>query len=238
MAVGIYTDSSIGNIVSALTQMMRSTLGFIMILLVPVSLLVLSLVHSFAKDLQLSLLELDVVEEKRKLTDEVCIKNKIGYRMDKKTKYKVLCQASEDEKLYLTSNVYNISETYIERVKPNTTVRDFFGNLDTNGNMVVYDKDNQAVSEDALVGTGMTLVDTRNDERIDKTIYVVGDLDGNGKISLVDLSLLNQSLVKKTVLSEVQSKAADLNNDGKVSLLDLSLINQVLTGKMNTSDLP
>lgn len=56
------------------------------------------IVLSFAKDIQRAKLELDVVEEKRKLTDEICVKNGIGFSMDKKTKYKVLAQADEGEK--------------------------------------------------------------------------------------------------------------------------------------------
>lgn len=107
MVVGIYANSKLGAILSSINQMMSNTLGFIMMLLIPVSLLVLSLVHSFAKDLQLSLLELDIVEEKRKLTDAICIKNKIGYRMDTKTKYKVLCQATDDEKPYYVSLLWH-----------------------------------------------------------------------------------------------------------------------------------
>ena len=107
MVVGIYSGSKFGLFLVKVNQMMSSTLGFILILLVPIFLLVLNLVHSFARDLQLSLIELDIVEEKRKLTDPICIKNKIGYRMDTKTKYKVLCQANDDEKLYYISLLWH-----------------------------------------------------------------------------------------------------------------------------------
>ncbi|MBQ7453353.1 MAG: hypothetical protein IJS68_03755 [Clostridia bacterium] len=107
MVVGIYTESSLGQFISTISNMMNTTMGFILILLVPVSLLIANLLHSVIKDLQLSLLVLDVVEEKRKLTDDICIKNGIGYRMDQKTKYKVLCQADEDEKLYYISLLWH-----------------------------------------------------------------------------------------------------------------------------------
>lgn len=123
MVVGIFSRSSTGNFVSKVVNLVSTDWGFIVLLLLPIGLLTIILVRSFIKDLQLALLELDVVEERRKLTDEICIKNKIGYRMDTKTKYKVLAQASDDEKLhYLTllwhnGSAPNAVKKYIIRKK-------------------------------------------------------------------------------------------------------------------------
>ena len=47
--------------------------------------------------MHLSLLELDVVEQKRKITDDICVKNKLGLYMDTMSKYKVLSQATKKE---------------------------------------------------------------------------------------------------------------------------------------------
>lgn len=47
---------------------------------------------------QIVKLELDCVEEKRKITDPICVKNQIGYRMSKKDKFKVLATATDEEK--------------------------------------------------------------------------------------------------------------------------------------------
>ena len=55
------------------------------------------------KEVELAKLEYDVVEEKRKLTEDICVENKIGFRMSEETKYKVLAVAPPDEKLlYIT----------------------------------------------------------------------------------------------------------------------------------------
>lgn len=51
---------------------------------------------NFLKNVQLAKLELDCVEEKRKITDPICVRNQIGLLMDKKTKYKILAQATEE----------------------------------------------------------------------------------------------------------------------------------------------
>ena len=47
---------------------------------------------------QIVKLELDCVEEKRKITDPICVKNQVGYRMSKQDKFKVLATASEEDK--------------------------------------------------------------------------------------------------------------------------------------------
>lgn len=103
MIVGIYSKSVIGNGVANVVKLLSTSWGLILLLLIPIGLLTIILIRSFAKDLHLALLELDVVEGKRKLTDKICVKNKIGYRMDKKTKYKVLAQATNEEKLQYIS---------------------------------------------------------------------------------------------------------------------------------------
>ena len=50
------------------------------------------------KNIQIAKLELDCVEEKRKITDDICVKNKVGYQMSNKTKYKILAQATDENR--------------------------------------------------------------------------------------------------------------------------------------------
>ena len=98
MVIGLYDDSIEASNVLNFLNFLSSDLGFGLFLLLPILIIVSILVRTTITELHLSLLELDVVEEKRKITDAVCVKNNIGYRMDTKTKYKVLAQANEDEK--------------------------------------------------------------------------------------------------------------------------------------------
>ena len=62
--------------------------------------------------------------------------------------------------------------------------------------------------------------------------YMVGDVNLDGRISLIDLSLINQKMIGKTILTANQLKAADINEDGRISLIDLSLVNQAMIGKI------
>jgi len=96
MVIGLYDNSTAGLVFSSIIKAVNSQFGFL-VLLVPVVLLGLIIVFEAYKNLQRAKLELDCVEQKRKITDPICVKNDIGFGMDTKTKYKILAQANESE---------------------------------------------------------------------------------------------------------------------------------------------
>lgn len=96
--VGIYDDSKAGNAMSNVLYFLTSKMGLITTVLTPLFLIVFMMTLDGVKNAFLAKLELDVVEEKRKITDDICVKYNIGFRMNKRTKYKVLAQAEDDEK--------------------------------------------------------------------------------------------------------------------------------------------
>lgn len=103
MVIGVYDSGAISGFMSVLLNFLTSRTGLIYIVLLPLLLLAIIIICDMIKNVKIVFLELDVVEEKRKLTDEICVKNNVGYQMSKNTKYKVLAQAKDDEKmLYLS----------------------------------------------------------------------------------------------------------------------------------------
>ncbi|MBE7076498.1 MAG: hypothetical protein E7374_01235 [Clostridiales bacterium] len=98
VVLGIYDDSKTAKTISHLLGAISSNSGLITFILIPLGLMALIIVIELMKDIQVAKLECDVVEEKRKLTDEICVKNNIGFNMDKKTKLKVLATAPDDKK--------------------------------------------------------------------------------------------------------------------------------------------
>ena len=99
--------------------------------------------------------------------------------------------------------------------------------MKSNGTMVVYDKNGNEITDlTKYVGTGMVIKATKGDEEISKTIIVVGDVNGDGQIKLLDVSKVNQHFVGKSLLDGIYLKAADMTGDGKIKLLDVSKINQ------------
>lgn len=58
--------------------------------------------------------------------------------------------------------------------------------------------------------------------------YLPGDVDGNGKVNMIDFALLQRYLCgwKVTIIEDV----ADVNDDGKVNMIDFALLQRYLCG--------
>ena len=94
--VGIQDESGFAKCVVELVEFASKPYGVIVIG-IPAIILIFSLVLSILKNIQIAKLELDCVEEKRKITDDICVKNNVGFQMSKKVKYKILAQATDDD---------------------------------------------------------------------------------------------------------------------------------------------
>ncbi len=60
--------------------------------------------------------------------------------------------------------------------------------------------------------------------------YVSGDVNGDGKLSIDDVTALQRSLAEFDALSDAQMLAADANADGKVDVRDVTAIQRALAG--------
>ena len=132
----------------------------------------------------------------------------------------------------ITLNKYEIQDSYITKVNPNTSVDTFLSNINTNGIPKVFDTQGNEITGSTLVGTGSVLKVEFKGTKHEYVIAVRGDIDGNGKITVTDLSMLNQQIVKKITLTGAKEKAADIDYSGKTTVTDLSMMNQALVGKI------
>ena len=138
--------------------------------------------------------------------------------------------------LYLASEKYKIGENnidnyeqgdvYLNKIEAETTVAKLKENCDTNGTIVVYGLDGHILADDEIVGTGMTLKDTKNQELNEVILVVMGDLDGDGYVTATDLSGTNQAVLELITLNEAQNLAADVDDDEDITATDLSAENQ------------
>lgn len=99
MVIGAYTNTNVASAMSFVVNTMTSSVGTIIVLMVPLVIIAFFVVMLCLKDVYVSMLENEIVEEKRKLTDDICVKNGIGFQMSNITKYKVLATAAPDDKL-------------------------------------------------------------------------------------------------------------------------------------------
>lgn len=65
----------------------------------------------------------------------------------------------------------------------------------------------------------------------DVKIHLIGDINGDGKISTMDVGRLNAHIRGKTSLTDYQFACADVNGDGKISTIDVGKLNAHIRGK-------
>ncbi|MCI6580889.1 MAG: dockerin type I repeat-containing protein, partial [Oscillospiraceae bacterium] len=58
---------------------------------------------------------------------------------------------------------------------------------------------------------------------------IIGDVDGNGRVDVTDLTFLSLNLIGEHELSGDNEKAADVDMDGKITLADLARMRQFLS---------
>ena len=64
----------------------------------------------------------------------------------------------------------------------------------------------------------------------------MGDINNDGKITAVDLSMLKMHLVQLKEITDENIKHADLNEDGKITATDLSKLQRLLVGLETTNE--
>ena len=134
----------------------------------------------------------------------------------------------ENQKLYVKSNIYKILDTYISNILGKTKVTEYIKGINTNGKIKILKQDQNEASQDEYVGTGMILSITKDEENIQLKIVVTGDLDGNGNVTITDLSILNKVMLDIKKLEGAYLKAADMDENDKITITDLSVINKLL----------
>ncbi len=125
----------------------------------------------------------------------------------------------------LESDVYTITDAYVQGVAANTKVATLFENLRAGVSLTVSENGN-AVSDDATVKTGMTL--TMGDRSW--TLVVAGDANGDGVVNTLDARLILKSTMQSSLLNEAQKIAADFNQSGGVNTSD---VRDLLRAMMN-----
>ena len=159
------------------------------------------------------------------LTEENDIKN--GLIVSKSLHAYYLSNWAKDfTQIYLDR--YEIEYSYIIGIEEGTNVETLLNNLETNETIEIYNHNNEKIEGQAVIGTGMKL---RLGDGKEYTLVVTGDLNGDGKVSITDLSKMKLHLIRKQVLENEYEKAVDMNNDGNNSVTDLSIIKKYIVNK-------
>lgn len=124
------------------------------------------------------------------------------------------------EELVISSEVYAIDgNSFITNISPKTNVATLLQNLTCNYEIKVYNKNNEEVTGQTLVGTGMKIVTNS----LKYILVVKGDVNGSGTVDLNDAIKVLQHRAggPNPQLTGAYLKAAQLTKEGQVTLNDV-----------------
>lgn len=129
----------------------------------------------------------------------------------------------------IKSSKYTISENTKEiiQISPETTLTNFKGNINTEVGYKINNLSDKTIANTDIIGTGYKLI---TDTGKQYTLIVKGDINGDGKITLIDVSKIKKHYLGIESLKDAGLKGADVNCDGKVSLIDVSIEKKVYLG--------
>ncbi len=139
------------------------------------------------------------------------------------------------------SPIYSVSEEdkLIYGISPNTSITEFCNNISTNQNYTIIDAQGNAIDEKpykaGLMSGNITnnILGTGSKLKVGNTTYtlvVKGDTDGNGKITITDVTKINLHIVNINKLDGIYAIAADTNFNKEISITDLVQVRLALVG--------
>lgn len=143
-------------------------------------------------------------------------------------------------KTEITSSVYDIYRDtqvkYTVGAEPKTKLSDYVINFDNNqSTLYVYDKDNNRITDlDKYVGTNMKIKLEINDTTYDELVIVVkGDIDGDGLITVSDITYIKNIILKKLEREFIIGKASDLDGNDLTTVGDMTIVKNYILKKVS-----
>lgn len=130
------------------------------------------------------------------------------------------------------SDAYKTAE-FLTGVAFSTTVDDFKTKLGVvNGTAGIYDKNGNAKTTGVLAtGDVVRIYNNAGNETQSFTVLIVGDINSDGKTSIVDLAMVQAAILGKYDLSGIYKSAGDISKDNKISIVDLAMVQAAILKK-------
>ena len=125
---------------------------------------------------------------------------------------------------------------YIEKIIPSTSIEALRRNIETNGTIEIYNNKNEKITnENELIATGMEIVIKLEEQEKRYTAVIIGDLSGDGKISIGDLLKLARYEAKiDTNLTGAYLRASDVRGKGQYGgISNLIKMSRIIAGMDN-----
>ena len=140
------------------------------------------------------------------------------------------------------NNNYKLNNNVVTGIDIGTDVSNINLQLSSIYSYTVYDKNNNEKSQ-GKIGTGDVIkiyLNTENNKFVTEyTVSIKGDLNGNGRVNVMDLNDL-RSFIKNAYNNDeiglCYRLAGDMNNNGKVNVMDLNDLRQYIKQLSNSSN--
>lgn len=123
---------------------------------------------------------------------------------------------------------YKVDEKnkYIYRIPLNATAYEVLSNVIGADTCKIYNSSNEEITGNEIISTNMKI-------SINNKIYTlitIGDINGDGKISITDLVKLKLFSINILTPNKIEKIASDINNDEKITITDIVKLNLMLLG--------
>ncbi len=132
-----------------------------------------------------------------------------------------------------TSSVYTITDSLISKISVGTDVTTLMSNVAVTDGRAVLTNSSGAAKTTGTVNTGDILqIYYKDSTRVYKNIKVAvnGDVNGDGKISIMDLMMVKKQLLGTAAFGAPQKTAGDINKNNTIDIVDLMMIQKHLLG--------
>lgn len=133
----------------------------------------------------------------------------------------------EKEKIKIESEKYTIQEKVIDKIQPGTSFSDFKMQMSTNAlEIKAFSEDGKELKENEKIATGTKLMLKNDAETKTYTLVITGDVNKDGYVDFIDLTILNKYRLNKLTPSDIEKSAADTVEDDKIDFKDLVKLNK------------
>lgn len=122
----------------------------------------------------------------------------------------------EDNKIIFNGLTVNEDKKYIYKIEVGTSIDTIVNSVSTNGKVSVI-RDNDT----SITATGQKLKIDFDDYSVEYVIIVKGDVNGDGKVTLSDITTALKGYRKKIDFTDYMFTAIDFNDDGEFKLSDI-----------------
>lgn len=122
----------------------------------------------------------------------------------------------EDNKIIFNGLIVNEDKNYIYKIEVGTSIDTIINSVSTNGKVSVIG-DNDI----SITATGQKLKIDFDDYSVEYIIIVKGDVNGDGKVTLSDITTALKGYRKKIDFTDYIFTAIDFNDDGEFKLSDI-----------------